>query len=163
MRTAAAAVSRRALEAVRSSRDMGKLIAAGVVSVALLVGGCSGGGYGTVGTANLTGFNGNPGGSTPPTQKAATAALFQPSAGLLPYPYDVYFAGSTDGTLNIQPANALMPAQSAINALDGFSTTAVLRERFAGPIDLASLSTLGAVVVVHITTDNRTKGPVPPS
>jgi pimeloyl-ACP methyl ester carboxylesterase len=142
---------------------MKKLFAAGTVSVALLFGGCSGGGYGSVGPANLTGFNGNPGGSTPPTQKAATAALFQPSAGLLPYPFDVYFAGSTDGTLNIQPANALMPAQNAINALDGFSTTAVIRERFAGPIDAASLSTPGAVVVVHITTDNRTKGPVPPS
>ncbi|TLY66041.1 MAG: hypothetical protein E6K47_14135, partial [Gammaproteobacteria bacterium] len=76
---------------------MRKLIAAGMVLVALLAGGCS---YGSVGTENLTGVNGNPGGSTPPP-KAATAALFQPSAGLLPYPYDVYFAGSTDGTLNI--------------------------------------------------------------
>src|SRR5947207_10063464 len=159
MRTGAAPVSRRALRAVRSSREMRKLIAAGMVLVALLAGGCS---YGSVGTENLTGVNGNPGGSTPPP-KAATAALFQPSAGLLPYPYDVYFAGSTDGTLNIQPANALMPAQDAINALDGFSTTAVIRERFAGPIDASSLGTSGAVVVVHITTDNRTKGPVPPS
>src|SRR2546429_4799705 len=29
-------------------------------------------------------------GATPPPPKVATAALFQPSAGLLPYPYDVY-------------------------------------------------------------------------
>ena len=140
---------------------MKKLIAA-MVPVVLLVAGCSGGGYGTVGSANLTMLNGNPGGSTPPTHKAATAALFQPSAGLLPYPYDVYFAGSTDGTLNIQPANRLIPAQDALNALDGFSTTAVIRERFGGPIDAASLGSPAAVVVVHITTDNKNKAPVAP-
>ena len=44
---------------------MKKLIAAAVVSVGLLLVGCSGGGYGTVGPANLTMLNGNPGGSTP--------------------------------------------------------------------------------------------------
>src|SRR6266404_8607343 len=162
MRTAAAPVSRCALEAVRSSRDMEKLIAAAVVSVALLVGGCAGGGYGTVGTANLTGFNGNPGGSTNTTQKSTNTALFQPLAGILPYPFDVYFAGSTDGTLNIEPANALIPLQAAVNALDGFSTTAPIRERFNGPIDASSLGTPGAVVVVHINTNNRTKAPVSP-
>src|SRR2546429_9085319 len=81
------------------------------------------------------------GGAPPPPPKVAIAALFEPSAGLLPYPYDVYFAGSSDGTLNIQPANALIHAQDALNALDGFSTTAVIPERFAGPIDASSLGT----------------------
>src|ERR1700730_5311029 len=156
MRTAAAAVSRRALEAVRSSRDMEKLIAAGMVSVALLVGGCSGGGHGTVGTANLTGFNGNPGGSTPPTHPSASTALFHPAAGVLPYPTDLYFFGSTDGTLNIQPANALMPNQAAIKALDGFSTTAVIRERFGGALNPASF-TAASIIIVPVTTDNLTK------
>jgi hypothetical protein len=141
---------------------MKKLIAAAVVSVALLVAGCSNGGYGTVAPANLTGFNGNPGGSTPPTQKSANTALFQPLAGILPYPFDVYFALSTDGTLNIQPANPLIPLQAAVNALDGFSTTAPIRERFNGPIDASSLGTPGAVVVVHISTNNLTKAPVSP-
>src|SRR6202035_363738 len=156
MRTAAAAVSRRALEAVRSSRDMEKLIAAGMVSVALLVGGCSGGGHGTVGTANLTGFNGNPGGSTPPTQPSASTALFHPAAGVLPYQNDLYFFGSIDGTLNSQPANALMPNQAAINALDGFSTTAVIRERFGGALNPASF-TAASIIIVPVTTDNLTK------
>jgi hypothetical protein len=119
---------------------MKKLIAAAMVSVALLVVGCSGGGYGTVGAANLTGFNGNPGGSTPVTQPSSNTALFHPAAGVLPYPTDLYFVGSTDGTLNIQPANALMPNQAAINALDGFSTTAVIRERFGGALNPASFS-----------------------
>ena len=135
---------------------MKKLIAAGVVSLALLVGGCSGGGYGTVGTANLTGFNGNPGGSTPPTQPSASTALFHPLSGILPYPTDLYFAGSTDGTLNIQPANALMPNQAAINALDGFSATAVIRERFGGALNPASF-TAASVIIVPVSTDNLTK------
>jgi alpha-beta hydrolase superfamily lysophospholipase len=142
---------------------MEKLIAAAVVSVALLAAGCSNGGYGTTtGQADLTSFNGNPGGSTNTTQKSANTALFQPLAGILPYPFDVYFAGSTDGTLNIQPANSLIPLQAAVNALDGFSTTAPIRERFNGPIDASSLGTPGAVVVVHISTNNLTKAPVSP-
>ncbi|HYL71680.1 MAG TPA: hypothetical protein VEY89_10315, partial [Candidatus Dormibacteraeota bacterium] len=56
----------------------------------------------------------------------------------------------------------LVPNQAGLNALDGFSTTAVIRERFAGALDVASLTAPGAVVVVHITTSNTTKAPVPP-
>lgn len=141
---------------------MKKLMTAGMAASVLLVAGCSNGGHGTV-TAqpDTISFNGNPAGTVPPT-KAKSAALFQVDAGLLPYPYDVYFAGSTDGTLNIQPANPLIPLQTAVNALDGFSTTAPIRERFAGPLDLASLGTPGAVFVVHISTNNLTKAPVSP-
>ena len=142
---------------------MGKLVAAAVLAAALLCGGCSGAGYGNVGPTNTASGNGNPGGSTQVAQKSTSTALFQPLQGILPYPTDLYFAGSTDGTLNIQPTNPLIPAQFAVNALDGFSTNAVIRERFGGALDAASLNTAGAVVVVHITTDNRTKAPVPPS
>src|SRR6202035_287838 len=73
-----------------------------------------------------------------------------------PYPTDLYFFGSTDGTLNIQPANALMPNQAAINALDGFSTTAVIRERFGGALNPASF-TAASIIIVPVTTDNLTK------
>ena len=142
---------------------MKTLITAGVAVSALLFAGCGTGGYGTVtGQADTTTFNGNPTGSIPPAQKSASTALFQVSAGVLPYPYDVYFAGSSAGTLNIQPLNALWPAQSALNGLDGFSTTAPIREQFNGPIDTSSLGTPGAVVVVHINTNNLTKAPVSP-
>ena len=140
---------------------MKTLIAAGIATFALLCGACSGG-YGTVGPTNTNSLNGNPAGGGTPAQKAANTALFQVSAGLLPYPYDVYFAGSTDGTLNIQPANALQPNQTAINSLDGFSTNGSIRERFNGPLDAASLASPGAVVVVHISTNNLTKAPVSP-
>ncbi len=135
---------------------MDRLIAAAVLAAALCIGGCSGSGHGTVGTTDSTSGNGNPGGSAPVPQPAATAALFQPLQGILPYPTDLYFAGSTDGTVNIQPANALIPGQAAINALDGFSTTAVIRARFAGALDPASF-TASSVVVVQVTIDNTTR------
>ena len=135
---------------------MDRLIAAAVLAAVLCIGGCSGSGHGTVGTTDPTSGNGNPGGSAPVPQPAATAALFQPLQGILPYPTDLYFAGSTDGTINIQPANALIPGQAAINALDGFSTTAPIRARFAGPLNPASF-TASSVVVVQVTIDNATR------
>ena len=138
---------------------MNKFIAAALVSGALLLTACGTGGNGTIGAPNLTLANGNPGGSTPPAQKSSSTALFQPQAGILPYPTDLYFAGSQDGTLNIQPANALMPNQAAVNALDGFSTTAVIRERFQGPLNPASF-TPGSVLVVPVVTDNATKATI---
>jgi pimeloyl-ACP methyl ester carboxylesterase len=135
---------------------MKRIIAAGVLAAAFLIGGCGSGGRGTIGAPDLTLLNGNPGGSTPPEQPTSSTALFQPAAGVLPYPTDLYFAGSADGTLNIQPANALMPNQAAVNALDGFSTNAVIRERFGGALNPASF-TAASVIVVPVITDNETK------
>src|SRR5207302_364304 len=59
-------------------------------------------------------------------------------------------------TLNIQPENALLPNQAAINALDGFSTTAPIRVRFGGPVDPASF-TAQSVIVLQVMIDNTTK------
>jgi pimeloyl-ACP methyl ester carboxylesterase len=147
---------------------MKRLIAAGLVSgVLLLVGGCGNSGYGTTtGKADLTSYNGNPG--TPSCvnpARSANTALYCPAAGILPYPFDVYFANSTDGTLNIQPANPTWPNQPFLNAVDGFSVNGVIRERFNGPIDKGSLTTAGAVVMIHINTNNagqEAKAPVTP-
>ena len=131
------------------------ITATSLVVVALLAAGC-GGGSDSIGPTNTASGNGNPTGATPPAQNAPTTALFQPLQGVLPYPTDLYFSGSTDGTLNIQPANALMPLQSGVNALDGFSTNAVIRARFASPLNAASL-TAANVVMVQVTVDNTTK------
>ena len=147
---------------------MKRLIAAGIAAVALLFSGCGGSGYGTTtGMPDTTTFSGNPG--TPscsnPTRPPSTA-LYCPAAGILPYPFDAYFAGSTSGALNIQPPNAAWPNQAALNEIDGFSTNASIRERFNGPIDAASLATAGAVVVIHINTNNagpQAKAPVKPA
>lgn len=129
-----------------------------LIVTAALVASCGGNGP-DVGPANTSSGNGNPGGATPPAPNTAGTALFQPLQGILPYPTDVYFSGSTDGTLNIQPANALMPLQASVNALDGFSTTAVIRTRFASPIAASSLDAT-TVHVAQVVVDSATKATV---
>ena len=76
---------------------MKRLVATGIVAATVLLGACSGGGYGSVGPGNTDSGN-LPGGGTPPPAPTASTALFQVNAGVLPYPTDLYFAGSTDGT-----------------------------------------------------------------
>ena len=106
---------------------MRNLTAAGILALALTLAGCSGHSD-SIGPTNTSAGNGNPGGASAPPGPAASAALFEPEIGVLPYPTDLYFAGSTTGTLNIQPPNPFEPNQAAVNSLDGFSTTAVIRE-----------------------------------
>lgn len=137
---------------------MKRLVATGIVAAALLLGACSGGGYGSVGPGNTDSGN-LPGGGTPLPPPTSSTALFQVNAGVLPYPTDLYFAGSTDGTINIQPPNAVMPNQAAINGLDGFSTTAVIRENFGGALDPTSF-TAASVIVIPVVTDNLTKATI---
>ena len=134
---------------------MKKLVAAAVLLVAMLAVGCTGG-NGVIGSSNLDLLNGNPGGPTQVTQPSSNTALFRLSTGQLPYPTDLYFAGSTDGTLNIQPPNALWPNQPFVNALDGFSTNAVIREQFGGALDPTSF-TASSIIIVPVVTDNLTK------
>src|SRR3954469_9810621 len=135
---------------------MKRQTATSLIVAALVLAGCGGGGKGEVGATNPASGNGNPGGATPPEQNSPSTALFQPLQGVLPYPTDVYFSGSTDGTLNIQPANALMPLQSSVNQLDGFSTNAVIRTRFASALDPTSLSAT-SVYVAQVVVDSATK------
>ena len=137
---------------------MKRQTATSLIVAALVLAGC-GGGTGEVGPTNTASGNGNPGGATPPAPNDPSTALFQPLQGVLPYPTDVYFSGSTDGTLNIQPANALMPLQASVNQLDGFSNTAAIRARFAGPIAAASL-TATSVYLAQVVVDSATKATV---
>jgi dienelactone hydrolase len=114
-----------------------------------------------------TSGNLNPGGGSTPIN-TGFRPLFQPAFGVLPYPYDAYFAGSTDGTLNLptspfSPATFVPPGRTAAqaepvpNALDGFSTSSPLTVRFEGAINLASVSP-ASLVVLQVTTDTATKG-----
>jgi hypothetical protein len=103
-----------------------------------------------------TAGNGNPSGANPPPAAAATAALFQPAQGVFPFPNDLYFSGTTDGTINIQPANGLIPQQVGLNALDGWSTTAPIRVRFASALNAASFSAAN-VRVYQVTVSNTNK------
>ena len=100
--------------------------------------------------------NGNPAAAPPRRQPAVTAALFQPAQGIFPFPNDLYFSGTTDGTINIQPANGLIPNQAGLNALDGWSTTAPIRVRFASALNPASFSAAN-VRVYQVTVSNTNK------
>ena len=127
-------------------------------ALALALSGCantdSDGSTPDVRPTDTTSGNGNPaGGATAPRSDAR--ALFAPLSGILPFPNDLYFNGSTDGTLNA-PANPFQPNLAALNALDGFSTTSPIEVRFSTPLDPASL-TAAAVRVVQVNIDNSTK------
>jgi hypothetical protein len=137
---------------------MRNLTAAGILAVALALGGCTTPSD-SITPVNTFAGNGNPGGATPPPQPGGATALFNPATGQLPYPTDLYFFGSTDGTLNIQPPNALMPNQASVNALDGFSTTAVIRENFSTALNAATF-TPATVIIVPVKTDNTTKATI---
>lgn len=138
---------------------MKRLTAATAVFVAAIaIAGCSNsaGNAPDVGPTDPTSGNGAPSGSTTPTAPAQTAALFQPAQGIFPWPIDLYFSGTTDGTLNIQPANGLIPNQVGLNALDGWSTTAPIRVRFGGALDPTSFSA-ATVRVYQVTISNANK------
>ena len=81
-----------------------------------------------------------------------------PLSGVLPYPTDLYFSGSTDGTLNM-PTTPFLPNAASVNALDGFSTVATATARFSAPIDPLTISA-STVIVLEVDVDNATKATV---
>jgi len=136
--------------------------AAILCSIGLLLQGCfsdsTSNGDSGIGPTDPTSGNGAP---TTPPPAAGFKAQFQPLNGIFPYPNDLYFSGSTDGSLNL-PANPFQPTIATINALDGYSTTAYASVRFAsGAIDPATL-TAANMRVIRLTLDNATKGPLLP-
>jgi hypothetical protein len=130
---------------------------AATLIAAFVVVGCSGSSD-NIGPTNPQSGNGNPG---PPAGVGEFVPLFRPTSGVLPFPIDLYFSGSTDGTLNLPASvSALTPHFAALNALDGFSTTADISLRFSGAIDPATLA--ANVRVIRATIDNATKATIPP-
>jgi dienelactone hydrolase len=135
-----------------------RLTAAVVILVAAIAtAGCSSsaGNPPDVGPTDSTIGNGNPAGGAVAPAPAATAALFQPAQGIFPFPNDLYFGGTVDGTINIQPANALIPNQTGLNALDGWSTTAPIRVRFASALDATSFNPANVRVYQVTTSANK--------
>jgi hypothetical protein len=145
---------------VREHR-MKKLTAAAIIYIGLLTAGCSSSidNVPSTGATDPTSGNLNPApGSSNPAASAPTAALFRVSLGIFPFPNDFYFAGSTDGTLNL-PANPLVPNTAGLNALDGYSLTAPWRVRFGSAINPATLNA-STVRVVEVTL-SATNVPTP--
>ncbi|MBL1260568.1 MAG: Ig-like domain-containing protein [Thiotrichaceae bacterium] len=70
------------------------------------------------------------------------AALFAPADGIIPFPSNLLFSGSADGTLNIPVANAndFSDPSVALNILDGFSTIAPIKTTFSRAIEAATLT-----------------------
>lgn len=95
----------------------------------------------------------------PPKAPDVGVANFSAATGKVPYPFDYFFLGTTDGTLNI-PASlaAFHGLSSAVNALDGWSTNAPLDTSFSLPIDPASIGD-GAVKIIKLWVDPTTKAP----
>lgn len=126
-------------------------IATAYLLAGLAFAGCSGSNS-NLGETDPTSGNGAP---APPPGVGAFHASFIPLSGVLPFPTDLYFNGSTDGTLNI-PATPFIPNLAALNALDGFSTVATATARFTQAIDAATLT--GATVrMIEVNVDNATK------
>ncbi len=71
----------------------------------------------------------------------AAATVFDSTGGDIPYPNDILFAGSTDGTLNIEydPEDSDAAVKRALNALDGFSTTSAITVGVTGGLDPTTL------------------------
>lgn len=134
---------------------MSQRLPAVLLFAGVLLAGCGGSSSDSIGPTDPTSGNGNPGtGST----AGVFHANFVPASGVLPYPTDLYFAGSTDGTLN-SPTTPFLPNAAAINALDGYSTNASANARFSAAIDPATVS--GATVfMIEVDVDNATKATV---
>jgi pimeloyl-ACP methyl ester carboxylesterase len=79
-------------------------------------------------------------------------ALFDPSDGVIPFPNNLLFSGTKDGTLNIpvDDSSDFSDPQVALNTLDGFSTTAPISSEFSTSIDSASVNA-DSVKVYQVT------------
>jgi hypothetical protein len=91
------------------------------------------------------------------TADAATRAdfyaVFNPAAGQLPFPTNLLFSGSTDGTLNIPVADStnLADPKVAMNGLDGFSTVAPLTANFSGALNPTTVRAGSTARVFEVT------------
>ena len=92
-----------------------------------------------------------------PNSNTAFEARFSPLFGIMPFPNDLYFNGSTTGTLNI-PASATITANAplaALNHLDGYGTQSDISIYFTQQVDPATVA--ANVVVLKVDTDPATK------
>ena len=101
----------------------------------------------------------------PPATETFTAEFRLPSASnplpTVPFPWDGWFAGTTDLTLNIPDgvaAAGLILNPAGLSTLDGFSTSAPMTTAFSLPINAASLNA-STVRIVELYLSDRTLGP----
>jgi pimeloyl-ACP methyl ester carboxylesterase len=94
--------------------------------------------------------------STPvvPPGNATFKALYAPLGGIFPFPNDLFFSGSADGTVNIpvQDPTDVGDYLVAMNAQDGYSTTAPIFIPFGGPADIDPATVANSDVIILDTT-----------
>lgn len=88
---------------------------------------------------------------------SAPVASFDPAMQIFPFPNNLFFAGSEDGTINIPIADGTPDAAAAptvaLNNMDGFSTTAPLTAPVTGTLDESTLVVGETIFVLELTTD----------
>ena len=86
---------------------------------------------------------------------------FDPANSVIPFPNDLLFKDTLDGTLNIPVADAadLSDPQVAMNALDGFSTVAPMSTGFLGAIDASQHhAIIGQILRSYVVVNTRRRG-----
>jgi len=81
-------------------------------------------------------------------------ARFDPSASVIPFPNNLLFSDSTDGTVNIPTTNLSggeLALVEAMNSMDGFSTIAPMSATFSSAIDASTLIAGDTVRVFQVT------------
>ena len=91
-----------------------------------------------------------------PPPPGDSVAAYDVEFGDLPYPNDVYFFGSVDGTLEVE-FNVGNPFAVFVTTLDGFSTNAEILFPFSEALDSASLVGDQSVFLYEVTTDPVTR------
>ncbi len=115
-----------------------------VLAMGVALGGCE---------ASKDGVDPFPPVDSDPTFKALFFSSTDAGIPYQPWPTDLLFSGTTQGTVNIpaslvgQPFGSLLGA--ALNTIDGFSTTAYTTTSFSEPIDPASI-TASTVRVIEL-------------
>lgn len=124
-----------------------RLIAAALLP-SLLLAACGGGSNSprAVDTPPATNNDGSP-------VTAVITARFAPAESVIPFPSNLLLSGTTDLTLNIPVVNAnnFGDPKVAMNALDGFSTTAPWTTTFSTPPRPSSLAAGSSVRVFQVT------------
>lgn len=84
--------------------------------------------------------------------KVAHNALFNPAQGNIPFPNNILFSGSTDGTVNmpVDDETDYADPKVALNSLDGFSTIAPFSASFSTGINPATITST-SVRVYEVT------------
>ena len=92
--------------------------------------------------------------------EAGAYIVFDSANGDIPYPNNILFAGSIDGTLNIpvDPTASDAPVKQALNTLDGFSTSSPITVSFNGEINASTLYNGLKVYEIETVTSEQTGG-----